>query len=100
MAEESKSKKEKAVPTKYPAKPTSIATINSDYIKDYCVANKQVKWLKDVVNKKSVNKNGEEGLYNFFQVRKEFVEKFFSELTKKTAPKSKTFYDIVMELED
>lgn len=102
MAEEIKEvvkeKEEKVYPV-YPEVPTQTQDIVSQYVIDYCVANKQVKWLQETAQKKYVDKNGKEQNYNFFQIRKEFVLKFMPELDgKKNEVKKETLLDKIMAL--
>lgn len=102
MAEETKKvakEKEVKIYPVYPEVPTQTQDIVSQYVIDYCVANKEVKWLQEVANKEYVDKNGKKQVYNFFQIRKEFVLRFMPELDgKKNEVKKPTLLDRIMAL--
>lgn len=90
--------KEKTVPVVFPAVPSVVAEIDSEYIVAYCVANKQVKWLKEVASKTYLDKENKSRRYGFFQIRKEFVEKFMVELAEKK--NKETLFKRIMALEE
>lgn len=95
MNEEIKEPKEYCV---FPAIPSTIGEINGEYLIAYCVANKEVKWLKETANKEKEDKNGVVKKYSFLQMRQDFVLKFFPELANKPKPKKPTLYDRIMDL--
>lgn len=103
MAEKwiTKSKKVKGevIETKYRIdagfKPTEISEISMEFIENWCVANNEVEWLLEEVNiseygvKRKDKATGEEYTevvkcdnYPFVNLRKDFVEKFFSYILK------------------
>lgn len=103
MAEKwiTKSKKVKGevIETKYRIdagfKPTEISEISMEFIENWCVANNEVEWLLEEVNiteygvKRKDKTTGEEYTevvkcdnYPFVNLRKDFVEKFFSYILK------------------
>lgn len=90
--------KEKVAMIKYPAEPTCFAEVDTNYIKDYCVANNEVAWLKEQVNKTYVGKDGKERDNGLFQIRKAFFATFFPNVKPKTPAKKPTFKDIVNAL--
>ena len=76
-------------------KPEAIAEIHIDFIENYCVANNEIDWLLDEVNKTEYTtekKNPETGKmesktvkcdnYPFVMLRADFAKKFFPSIIK------------------
>lgn len=75
----------------------SLKSINFDFIKDYCVRNGEVEWLKQCSHEPVPDdKNGNERRKSYIEIRRDFIKKFFPDL----APKAKkpTIYDIIDSL--
>lgn len=79
--------------------PKNIKDIDFDFIKDYCVENGQVDWLKKVAKTKVPNdKNGRKRKISFIEIRNEFAEKFFPAIVPVAKPKKKSIYELIDEL--
>lgn len=78
----------------------SINDITIDIIIEYCLANKEVEWLKDCVNENvKPDKNGHARRKSFIELRKDFVVKFMPEFAPKYESKSKvSMYDRIQAL--
>lgn len=93
-------------------------TMKIEDIINWCVANKETKWLKAKAQETReyevyprVEKDGkmvadksqepiiEERPISFIHLKKDFVEKFMPEIAPKK-PKAKTMYELIAELED
>lgn len=69
-------------------KPKKISEISMEFIEAYCVANKELDWLLETVNKpftytykKGKNEGKKKSVdYPFVNIRKDFVAKFFPEI--------------------
>jgi hypothetical protein len=88
----------KTVPVVFPAIPTKAAEIDSKYMVDYCLANKQIDFLKAEVNKTMVCKDGSERPNSIFNVRSAFIDKFMPEIKTVAKPKKPTLKDLLKDL--
>ena len=79
--------------------PKNIKDIDFEFIKEYCVDNGHVDWLKKLAKSKVPNdKNGVKRRISFIEIRNEFTKKFFPALVPVAKPKKKSIYDIIEEL--
>jgi hypothetical protein len=78
-------------------KPSRIDEISMEFIINYCKANKQTAWLKDLANENVETRKGKEIKTPFVTLRAEFAGKFFPEAVIGDKKKS-TYLDIINAL--
>jgi len=95
-----KEKKEKKLLNSDPSfVPTSILDIGFEFIINYCKANKQIEWLKELKNTPvKPNKKGKERQISFIEIRNEFTKKFFPDIAPMPMEPKKTMYEMIDEL--
>ena len=62
--------------------PEKAEQICEEFIINYCEANNHEEWLYNEYTEIIEKKNGKVGKRTFLEVRKDFIKKFFSNLTK------------------
>lgn len=76
--------------------PKEISEISAEFIENYCVANKETKWLVSEVQKTITDKQGKVRDLPFVSLRAEFTKKFFPSIIKEKKG-SKSFKDTILE---
>lgn len=64
----------------------------------WCQANKQVDWLKEVAAKVYKTEDGKERRISFIELKLEFVKKFMPDIAPKAQPKKPSMYDLIAKL--
>lgn len=88
--------------------PEKISDICMEFIYNYCVANNEVAWLKEInsrtekaiKNKGKPNETIVEKPISFVSIRSEFTKKFFESCIKRNKPKQPTWREKVDKLPD
>jgi hypothetical protein len=71
-------------------------TMKIENIIEWCVANKQVEWLKAEVAKPFYNKDGSARKITFVELKINFVRKFMPEIAPKaTGEKKPTMFELI-----
>ena len=90
VTKEHKNKAGELISTKYRVDadfvPQKASDITPEFIENYCVANDEVAWLVEAVQKKITDKNGKKRDYPFVNLRADFVAKYFPDLAAAKKP--------------
>ena len=65
---------------------------------EWCKANGQVAWLKEIAAKKIPTKDGGTRSISFIEIKVAFAQKFMPEIMPKSKPKQPTMYELIANL--
>lgn len=75
-----------------------IKELNKQAVLDYLAKHKEAKeWAKEVINKKVIDKEGNERDITFVEFRALFVDKYFPNI-RKAPKKAETFIDLINKM--
>ena len=79
----------------------NFKTMSLDDLMNWCIVNKQVKWLKEISAKKIKDKKtGVMREITFFELKIAFAKKFMPEILPKKQPKAPTMWERIAALEE